>query len=98
MRVCSNCGERNEDWMDICQRCGCIITNANVDDSVTTHNSYENYNYDYNNYNYDNGYDYNYNDNTPKEKKVIENLDLKVILVILLIVLLIEIIYTLATL
>ena len=28
MRVCSTCGERNEDWMDICQRCGSSIVNA----------------------------------------------------------------------
>ena len=28
MRVCSICGEKNEDWMNICQRCGNSIVNA----------------------------------------------------------------------
>ena len=28
MRVCALCGETNEDWMNICQRCGNSINNA----------------------------------------------------------------------
>ena len=28
MRVCSFCGENNEDWMNICQRCGNSIVNG----------------------------------------------------------------------
>lgn len=90
MKVCSNCGEHNEDWMDLCQRCGSVITNANVDESQSTHNAYESYSYDesYNNNYYDDS-------ESSSNKKVIANMDLKIVLVILLIILLILIIYTL---
>ena len=102
MRICSICGERNEDWMDICQRCGGSITNANVDNSYDTPvDDGNNYN-DYRGYN-DNYYDDNNNnyyqdsskssDKLPKERKRITNLDLKIILVILIIILVCLIIY-----
>lgn len=106
MKVCSNCGERNEDWMDICQRCGNSIMNANQDGSVSTHTGYDNYGYndgynndgyDYNNNNYNNyGYDNN-NDDSGSHKPV-ENIDLKIILAVLLVILIILIIYTISTL
>ena len=74
MRVCSICGERNEDWMEICQRCGNSIANANqveykakskpqrfIDNSINNQNTYE--------------------------KKPMVNMDLKITLVILLLIL-----------
>ncbi len=94
MRICSTCGERNEDWMDICQRCGSSIMNAEVDNS---YNASYNYNDNYSN----NGYDDNYNnangyysgtvssDPRPvRSHRPVENLDLKIILIILIIILL----------
>ena len=91
MRICSTCGERNEDWMDICQRCGSSIMNAQVD------NSYD-YNYSYNNNN-SNNYDENVNgyysgpvdsgeERPSSSRRPVENLDLKIILIILVIILL----------
>ncbi len=104
MRICSTCGERNEDWMDICQRCGGSITNANVDNSYDTPVDYgNNYNdyreYDNNYYDDNNSNNYYYQDSSkssnklPKERKKITNLDLKIILVILIIILVCLIIY-----
>ena len=57
MKVCSVCGERNEDWMDICQRCGNSIvnsTNIEVEDETTydyTSNNNQNYENNANSYN-----------------------------------------------
>ena len=98
MRICSTCGERNEDWMDICQRCGSSIMNAEVDNSYSQsyNNSYsDNYN------SYDDGYNPNgfysgpvSSGNQPRNaKRTIENLDLKIILIILIIILLCLIAY-----
>ena len=104
MRICSTCGERNEDWMDICQRCGSSIANANVDNSYDTsnYNNYNNYDNNYDDYNNGyNGYDNNYyqdparaSNSLPKAKRPIANLDLKIILVISVIILVFLIIYT----
>ena len=99
MRICSTCGERNEDWMDICQRCGSSIMNANVDNTYTANYNYDNYS--------NNGYDDNYNNangyysgpvssgnnSSRTVKKPIENLDLKIILIILIIILICLILY-----
>ena len=76
MRVCSKCGERNEDWMTICQRCGWSIVNADTDNSYSTANRYEKYNSDS-------------DDDSTNSKKTIENLDLKIIIAILSVVLII---------
>ena len=88
MRICSTCGERNEDWMDICQRCGSSISNAEVDNSYTPSYAYED-----NSNSYDDGYNANGYYSGPvsvshekKEKKPVENMDLKIILIILIIV------------
>jgi uncharacterized membrane protein YvbJ len=94
MRVCSTCGERNEDWMDICQRCGSSIMNAEIDNS---YNASYNYNSNYSNNGYDdynnaNGY---YSGPVANESpranyghKPVENMDLKIILIFLIIILL----------
>ena len=90
MRVCSICGERNEDWMEICQRCGNSITNADVEEYKAKSNNKEyKYSYDQNDENY-------LNDKPKKEKTpiVIENFDLKIVIIILLIVLIALIGYT----
>ena len=86
MRVCSICGERNEDWMDICQRCGNSIVNANKVEykaarsqpqpqpPVNNINTYK----------------------PVKEKRPVENMDLKIILVISLLILIGLFIYTIS--
>ncbi len=100
MRVCSKCGERNEDWMDICQRCGHSIVNADID------------NYSENNYqpssNYitpkeDKSYGFdeeesNDSGSTGGKGFFTENMDLKIILVILIIILVVLILYATGTL
>ena len=73
MRICPVCGETNEDWMDICQRCGNSLNkedNALPFDYTKNQSNYDNYMNDYNSYNYNNNYNYNngydnygYNDN-----------------------------------
>ena len=86
MRVCSICGERNEDWMEICQRCGNSIVNASkveykaarksppvVVNDINTNTSIN---------------------QTVKEKKPMVNMDLKLTLAVLLIILIILIAYT----
>lgn len=107
MRVCSICGEKNEDWMNICQRCGNSIVNAyDTEDD----NSYEVQNNDtyyeqnsnsyeattnqveYNNVNYSNNYIEK--KETTKIKKPIYNLDLKIIIVILLLIFICLLTYT----
>ena len=100
MRICSTCGERNEDWMDICQRCGNSIVNAEVDNSYAYNDNYSNGNYpndNYSNENYDDGYNANgyYSgpvsggeDRSYRTRRPIENLDLKIILTVLVIILL----------
>ena len=107
MKVCSNCGERNEDWMDICQRCGCSIMNANQDDTMSSNTSYENYgsynsydSYDNNYYNNDNAYNNDYKSTEDKSflSKMLENFYLKIILAILLFILFVLIIHTLTVL
>jgi len=88
MRVCSFCGERNEDWMDICQRCGNSVVNAKVEykavrntppPAPVVNNNVNNKSV------------------LVKEKKPIINLDLKIILVISLIILIALIVYTIKT-
>ena len=97
MRVCSFCGERNEDWMEICQRCGNSIVNANqVNDYKASSKNNNSYSYSYNQ-------DDNFVDNSKVEKKeykeykeprIIQNMDLKIIIIILLIILIGLIAYT----
>ena len=85
MRVCSFCGERNEDWMDICQRCGNSVVNANKVEYKAVRNTPTPV----------------VNTPKPKpilkEKKPIVNLDLKIILGISLIILIALIVYTIKT-
>ena len=88
MRVCSICGERNEDWMEICQRCGNSIANADVEEYKAKSNNNKEYKY---------SYDQNDENYLPKKEKkpiVIENFDLKIVIIILLIVLIALIGYT----
>lgn len=101
MRVCSKCGERNEDWMDICQRCGHSIVNADVDD------------FSDNNYQPSSNYikpkeekSYGFEDDEPGDSSSSgggigffkENMDLKIILVILIIILVVLLLYATGTL
>lgn len=88
MRVCSICGERNEDWMDICQRCGNSIANADKVEYKATRREPVPVVTNTNNTN-----NMNYNQSF-KEKKPIENMDLKIILVVLLIILICLIAYS----
>lgn len=106
MRVCPVCGETNEDWMDICQRCGNSLvadnsgglpydytkSQSNYDNYVNDYNSYNSYGYNQNDYY--GGYDPNYDvqPGTNSGKKPSYNTDLKLILIILLIILLILIV------
>lgn len=103
MRVCSFCGENNEDWMNICQRCGNSIVNADVKQDVDVQYSYAVNNTKYsskkntkNESKKENKF-IDVDDEKTKEKRVIENLDLKLILIILLIILICLIIYTIST-
>ncbi|MBR1385371.1 MAG: hypothetical protein IJ568_00930 [Bacilli bacterium] len=83
MRVCSRCGERNEDWMDICQRCGYSIVNA--DYVETKYKSNRN--------------DSSVSTTTTKKNKFIddslrggffsENKDLKIVLIVMIVILII---------
>ena len=76
MRVCSICGERNEDWMEICQRCGNSIANAKQVENETQRRNLEPMINNMNN-----------NTQSYEEKKPIMNLDLKITLGVLLIIL-----------
>ena len=85
MRVCSFCGERNEDWMEICQRCGNSIVNASqvqYKDSKKIKKPVF----------------VNFDNQSVKEKKPLVNMDLKITLVVLLIVLICLTIYVISTL
>lgn len=84
MKICSKCGERNEDWMNICQRCGSSIENADQDNTQVTY-EFEKNQYDVSSN--DGQQSYGFDDNNSSEKYVIQNMDLKIILVILLIIL-----------
>ena len=88
MRVCSICGERNEDWMEICQRCGNSIVNSDsIEDYPETPQEKpkakkKEYNYSYNKN------DDSYFDDKPKRSSlIVENLDLKLVIIVLLIIL-----------
>ena len=79
MRICSVCGERNEDWMDICQRCGRSIENAEVDNSYDTSTKF-----DYDEYKIEEEKE---EKKESKPKLFLANMDLKIILAILLLIL-----------
>ena len=81
MRVCSICGEKNEDWMEICQRCGNSVVNANVVEKREVKKVEPIFNNSNNNQNI-------------KEKTPIENMDLKLVLLVLLVILICLIFYT----
>lgn len=98
MRVCSFCGENNEDWMNICQRCGNSIVNADVKENENRVDSYQVSNVKYTSTKKEKKKFIDDEIKEPKEKRVIENLDLKIILIILLIILICLIIYTISTL
>ena len=106
MRVCSICGEKNEDWMNICQRCGNSVVNA---DSIANEEEkkYESvkkvqretantYNMTYNKNIYETDFDDDKKEK--KERKPFENLDLKIILIVLLIIFICLLVYTIMTL
>ena len=82
MRVCSICGERNEDWMEICQRCGNSVANANQVEVKTARKSSKRFLNDI-------------NDN--QEKKPMVNMDLKITLAFLVLVLVALIIYVITS-
>ena len=89
MRLCSICGEKNEDWMNICQRCGNSIVNAAEYDVIkTTKPQNQNYSYSYNQN------DDSYMDKESKGSKMLENFDLKLLLIVLLLILIALIAYT----
>lgn len=100
MRVCSFCGENNEDWMNICQRCGNSIVNADLKENEKKIEPYEVNEVKYSSKK-QNKTEKKFIDDEeekePKEKRIIENLDLKIILAILLVILFILIVYTIAT-
>ena len=77
MRVCSTCGERNEDWMDICQRCGSSIVNA---DYVANRNKTSSSS---------KGKKTKFIDDSLKGGFFSENKDLKIVLIVLIIILVI---------
>ncbi len=82
MRVCSFCGEKNEDWMELCQRCGNSIANANTIEYKAVKRPQPKF--------------INTMDDVPeiKEKKPRENMDLKIILFTLSLILIGLIAYT----
>lgn len=105
MRVCSICGEKNEDWMNICQRCGNSVVNA---DNIANEDDYKfesvkkvqqatanTYNMTYNNNIYETDYDDDIKEKKPR--RLFENLDLKIILIVLLIILICLLVYTIMT-
>ena len=105
MRVCSICGEKNEDWMNICQRCGNSVVNAdNIENEEEKYESVRKmqqepvntYNMTYNTNIYETDFDDDKKEK--KERRPFENLDLKIILIVLLIVLICLIVYTIMTL
>ena len=74
MRVCSICGERNEDWMEICQRCGNSIVNANQVELKTAKKAPKKF----------------LNDMDVKQSnKLMANMDLKITLVVLVLILIV---------
>ena len=81
MRVCSFCGERNEDWMEICQRCGNSIINANVEYKAVRDKEPIN----------------NTLINKIDERKPIANLDLIIVIIVLSIILIGLLIYIINT-
>ncbi len=99
MRVCSICGARNEDWMEICERCGNSIENANQVEDYQVPEEVKKKTI---------SYSYNQNDDNyvsekktkkdeykePKEPRIIENADLKLIIIVLLVILIALIAYT----
>lgn len=86
MRICSKCGERNEDWMNLCQRCGSSIENADQDNTQVTY-EFEKDQYDLSNNSGQQSYGFEEENSSDKEKKSIDNMDLKIVLIILLIIL-----------
>ena len=113
MRVCSVCGETNEDWMSVCQRCGSnLMDNDGYDGGDYNYDQapQDDYSYDQQN---DGGYgDYGApQDNTPQDYmsqdmnygapapvKQNNNMDLKITLAVLLVILLIMLIWAFSTL
>ena len=88
MRICSTCGERNEDWMEICQRCGNSVANGDYEENKDD----------------DGLYNYNVTTVEKKENKpspfltmLKENGDLKIVLIVLIIILICLSIYTFST-
>ena len=102
MRVCSFCGESNEDWMNICQRCGNSIVNADVKENEKRQEPYEINEVKYTSKKHNKKENKFIETETeeseePKKKLIIENLDLKIILAVLLVILFVLIIYTIST-
>jgi len=100
MRVCSFCGENNEDWMNICQRCGNSIVNGDIRENERKKEPYQINEVKYTSKKQkktENKF-IDIEETEPKGKRIIQNLDLKIILIILLIILLCLIAYTISTL
>ncbi len=97
MKVCSHCGTYNEEWMNICQKCGKSIENSDVDENYTPTVDYETEETpsttDYvetveaeeNNETVDNNYKEESNSNS--KALLLENMDLKLVIFVLLIIL-----------
>lgn len=86
MKICSKCGERNEDWMNLCQRCGSSIENADQDNTEVTY-EFEKDKYDVSNNGVQQSYGFEEESSGSTDKKAIENMDLKIVLAVLLVVL-----------
>lgn len=86
MKICSKCGERNEDWMNLCQRCGSSIENADQDNTEVTY-EFEKDKYDVSNNGVQQSYGFEEESSESTDKKAFENMDLKIILAILLVIL-----------
>lgn len=87
MKICSKCGEHNEDWMNICQRCGSSIENADQDNTQVTY-EFEKKEYDVSNSDGQQSYGFDDDSNNSNDgNSVTQNMDLKIVLAILLVIL-----------
>ena len=96
MKVCSHCGSYNEEWMNICQKCGKSIENSDVDETYTPTVDYETEETpsatDYvetaeteeNNETVSN--DYKEESSSNNKTLLLENMDLKLVILVLLII------------
>lgn len=93
MKVCSHCGTYNEEWMTICQKCGKSVENSDVDETYTPTVNYEteetssttNYS-ETEESNETSNYDYKEESSSNNKTLLLENMDLKLVILVLLII------------